>query len=99
MKTDRERLARVLFAAWVNCDPDNIPEAYKGHTCQSTMEAWARVGEAARKHFIPDGYRIVPEVPTEAMVEAGAGNFWGWKDDVRAIYTAMLNAEETRDEG
>lgn len=49
------------------------------------------------------GYRIVPEVPTERMIEWGMEQ-WALSDnpdsEVERIYTAMLNAhEETRDEG
>ena len=41
-------LARVALAAWVNVRPDCLPEAMQAHNCPATMEAWARVADAAR---------------------------------------------------
>jgi hypothetical protein len=45
---ERDPLALVMFAAWVNLPVDKLPPEMRGHTCQATMEAWARVAAAAR---------------------------------------------------
>lgn len=44
---DRDPLALAMLAAWVNCPVDQLPETMKAHTCEATMAAWKRVGEAA----------------------------------------------------
>jgi type 1 glutamine amidotransferase len=43
----RTPLEMVMWAAWLGVDPERVPEALKGHTCQDTMARWKRVGEAA----------------------------------------------------
>jgi hypothetical protein len=51
MASERDPLALAMFAAWVNSPPDALPEKYRGHTCDATMAAWKRVGEAAMAYF------------------------------------------------
>lgn len=46
-QADRSPLELVMFAAWVNVSPDQVPDTMRGPTCAATMEAWKRVGEAA----------------------------------------------------
>lgn len=44
----RDRLAIVALAAWVNCDPDKLPDQMRAHTCEATMKAWERVALAIK---------------------------------------------------
>lgn len=43
----RDDLAQVMFAAWLNVQPKQLPRGMKNHPNEHTMKAWARVGEAA----------------------------------------------------
>ena len=47
----RDPLALAMLAAWVNSPVDKLPETMRAHTCEATMAAWKRVGEAALKYF------------------------------------------------
>lgn len=44
-----------MLAAWVNVPVDALPDTMRAHTCPATMEAWKRVGEAARAYFQENG--------------------------------------------
>lgn len=44
---DRDPLALAMLAAWVNIPVDQLPATMRAHTCEATMEAWKRVGDAA----------------------------------------------------
>ena len=45
----RDDLAFRMFAAWVNCPPDQVPLHFKAWTCPQTRAAWERVSEAAKE--------------------------------------------------
>lgn len=47
----RDPLAIAMLAAWLNVRPDQVPAAFKAFTCEHTMKAWKRVGEAAITHL------------------------------------------------
>jgi len=47
----RDPLALKAFAAWINCDVEDIPEENKTHTCEATMIAWARVAAVFEQHY------------------------------------------------
>lgn len=67
----RDELALVMLAAWVNATPETLPVAMKTHTCAATMEAWARVGEAAvawARHNPPQEVAVLVEA-LQASVE------------------------------
>lgn len=49
---ERDPLAMAMLAAWLNVTVEQMPELYKAHTCDATMEAWGRVADAARKHLV-----------------------------------------------
>ena len=51
---ERDPIALAMFAAWCNVPADKIPAEFRGHTCQNTMEAWARVADAARKAILSE---------------------------------------------
>lgn len=44
---ERTPLEIIMLAAWLNVTPEQLPEKYRAHTCEQTMTAWKRVGEAA----------------------------------------------------
>lgn len=46
-KVLRDPLALAMLGAWLNCPPDKLPAEMRAHTCEATMTAWERVGEAA----------------------------------------------------
>jgi hypothetical protein len=58
----RDPLALAMLAAWVNCPVDKLPPGLEGHTCEATMRAWKRVGDAAvaylRAHDAAAGHAI-----------------------------------------
>lgn len=43
----RDPLALAMLAAWLNVTPEQLPDVCRAHTCEATMLAWKRVGEAA----------------------------------------------------
>ncbi len=47
----RDPLALAMLAAWVNAPVDKLPAEMQAHTCEATMTAWKRVGEAALAYF------------------------------------------------
>jgi hypothetical protein len=63
----RDPLTMAMFAAWLNVTVDQVPDAYKAHTCESTMHAWDRVADAARKHLRVD---LTPSLSSAAMKRA-----------------------------
>lgn len=46
----RDDLEKVMLAAWLNVRVDQLPKGMGYHPNTSTMQAWKRVGEAARAH-------------------------------------------------
>ncbi|NQX95021.1 MAG: hypothetical protein HRT64_08910 [Erythrobacter sp.] len=45
----RSPLAIAMLAAWVNVDPEKLPDEYReAYLNQWTMDAWERVGKAAQ---------------------------------------------------
>ena len=51
----RDPLALAMLAAWVNVPVDKLPETMRAHTCEHTMSAWKRVGEAAVAYLEAEG--------------------------------------------
>lgn len=43
---ERDRLALVAIAAWVNVPLDKLPAEMRFHTCVDTQAAWKRVTDA-----------------------------------------------------
>ena len=43
----RDPLALAMLAAWLNVPIDKLPAELNAHTCEATMKAWKRVGDAA----------------------------------------------------
>lgn len=50
---ERDPLAMAMIAAWLNVTVEQLPAAYRVHTCEASMAAWQRVAEAARQHLNP----------------------------------------------
>lgn len=48
---ERDPLAMKMIAAWLNVRVEQLPLAYRVHTCPSSMDAWQRVALAARRHL------------------------------------------------
>jgi hypothetical protein len=76
-------------------EAENLLETYaqwvmSRKRCPERDQARAAVLAAMRKGGVPEGWQLVPKVPTEEMEEAG----WIDKEDVCPcdIYTAMLAA-------
>ena len=49
--TERDPLCMAMIAAWLNVSVEQVPVAYRVHTCEASMAAWQRVADAARAHL------------------------------------------------
>lgn len=45
-QNQRDGMARIALAAWINVRPDQLPKESQAHTCPITMEAWGRVASS-----------------------------------------------------
>lgn len=80
--------------------------AFRGELSEADkalMEQWFSVWRAATAAAIPAGYRLVPEVPTEAMEQVMAADDWQWPELLAAAeaiteeqYNMLQAAKESK---
>jgi len=97
----RERLARALASSQARDDEGEYERLADLIGFSGENKLWTALGaavDAILTELEAAGYAVVPAVPTEQMVDAGARynpDAWITSLQGRSIYTAMLKAKPT----
>lgn len=92
-----ERIVYINAANLYTVKNDFQNDMFTLSKCNELNFGWS-MWQKAKAQAVPEGYVVVPKVPTQAMLEAGsdANECGAWPSE---IFTAMVEASESGAEG